>query len=61
MAYTKNQLSKAVKDGAAGIVQALDIAQLLGDDIANEIIDSEELSDFVEKKRDALAARIRNL
>ena len=61
MAISKRQLSKAVKDGASGIIRALDIAQLIGDEIADEIIGNTELERYVESKRDALADRIDSL
>ena len=54
----KRELSRAAKLGAAGIIRALDIAQLLGDDIAEQIIDDEELEGYVELQRDLIAKRI---
>lgn len=54
----KKELAKAVQDGAAGIIRALDISQLLGDELADQIIDSQELQEFVEKRRDDIAERV---
>lgn len=54
----KRQLCKAAKDGAAGIIRALDISQLLGDELADQIIGDPELEGYVELQRDLIAERI---
>ncbi len=54
----KRELARAAKDGAAGIIRALDISQLLGDEIADQIIDDQDLQGYVELQRDLIAQRI---
>jgi len=55
---TKRELARAAKDGAAGIIRALDISQLLGDEIADQIIDDYELQEYVELCRERLVRAV---
>lgn len=57
----KRDLARAVKEGAAGIVESLDLSELLGDDVFNEILDDQELMEFATQKQRNLSDRIRSL
>jgi hypothetical protein len=57
----RRELSQMVKVNAAALLECTDLEQLLGTELHGEICNDYELMEFVEKRRDAIAKRVRNL
>lgn len=57
----KRDLARAVKENAAGLIEAMDLEELLGSEVFDEIADDDQLLEFAAYKARALAARIRAL
>lgn len=59
MTFTKTQIKKMVRGGAAGIVECQDLNALLGTENHNQICDDHELMAYAEEEQRRVAERIR--